>query len=79
MSSWVLLTFVALMVPIALVIAAGYAIVAKVLKTGGDVDRASGQESQMIQEIYHGLQRMEQRVETLETILLEREKKGESK
>jgi phage shock protein B len=32
-------------------------------------------EARMIQEIYQGLARMEDRVESLETILLEREKK----
>jgi len=32
------------------------------------------EESEMIQEIYHGLARMGDRVETLETLLLEREK-----
>lgn len=38
--------------------------------------QASEDESRMIQEIYHGLNKMEQRVETLETLLLEREKRG---
>ena len=33
----------------------------------------------MIQEIYQGLSRMEERVETLETILLDREKEDRSK
>jgi phage shock protein B len=32
------------------------------------------EEAKMIQEIYQGLSRMEERVETLETILLDREK-----
>ena len=35
-------------------------------------------EARMIQEIYKGLSRMEQRVEALETIILDREKKGPS-
>jgi len=34
------------------------------------------EESRLIQEIYHGLGKMEQRVESLETLLLEREKRG---
>jgi phage shock protein B len=34
------------------------------------------EEAKMIQEIYHGLTRMEARVEALETLLLEKEKKG---
>jgi len=41
---------------------------------GSQVVRA--EESKMIQEIYHGLMKMEQRVETLETLLLERDGKG---
>jgi phage shock protein B len=41
---------------------------------GGD-NRARTEETRMIQEIYKGLARMEQRVDALETILLEKEKK----
>ena len=33
------------------------------------------EETRMIQEIYHGLTRMEERVEALETLLLEKERK----
>lgn len=33
-------------------------------------------DAKIIQEIYHGLTKMEQRVESLETLLLEREKRG---
>jgi phage shock protein B len=33
------------------------------------------EEAKMIQEIYHGLTQMEARVEALETLLLEKEKK----
>lgn len=40
----------------------------------GQAPRA--EESRMIQEIYIGLTKMEQRVETLETLLLERDGKG---
>ncbi len=35
------------------------------------------EEAKMIQEIYHGLTKMEARVEALETILLEKERKEE--
>lgn len=34
------------------------------------------EEAKLIQEVYHGLSKMEQRVETLETLLLEQERKG---
>lgn len=35
-------------------------------------------ETRMIQELYQGLDRMEKRVETLETILIEKEKRDQS-
>lgn len=47
-------------------------------KTGGisKKDRkARDEETRMIQDIYHGLSKMEERVEALETILIERKKK----
>lgn len=37
---------------------------------------ASQPEEQMINEIFHGLQKMEQRIESLETILMSYKKKG---
>jgi phage shock protein B len=37
------------------------------------------EETRMIQEIYRGLSRMEERVEALETILLEKKRKDEGK
>ncbi len=50
----------------------------KAAKTGGFSKKekaANAEETKMIQDIYHGLTKMEERVETLETILLERRKK----
>ncbi len=47
-------------------------------KTGGisKKDRKTqDEETRMIQDIYHGLSKMEERVEALETILIERKKK----
>jgi phage shock protein B len=38
--------------------------------------RAAAEETRMIQEIYRNLSRMEERVEALEIILLEKDKKG---
>ncbi|MEE8398431.1 MAG: hypothetical protein V3S89_05460 [Desulfobacterales bacterium] len=50
----------------------------KILK--GDISRkrqtSDAEEARMIQEIFQSMIRMEDRVETLETLLLEREKKG---
>ena len=39
--------------------------------------KSQADETKMIQEIYDGLSRMEERVEALETILLDRERKGD--
>ncbi len=50
----------------------------KAAKTGGFSKKektANAEETKMIQDIYHGLSKMEERVETLETILLDRRKK----
>jgi len=41
--------------------------------TGDGIDKS--EETRMIQEIYQGLSRMEERVDALETILMERQKK----
>ncbi len=46
-------------------------------KTGGfskKEKQTQAEETRMIQEIYHSLSKMEERVETLETILIERQK-----
>jgi phage shock protein B len=41
--------------------------------------RGNEQEAQLMQELYQGLERMEQRVESLETILMEQQKKSEER
>jgi len=48
----------------------------KLIKGGASSkgQKANADESRMIQEIYQGMARMEERVESLETILLERER-----
>lgn len=48
------------------------------LLRGGTSRKDQAEDSKIIQEIYQGLDRMEQRVEALETILLDREKGGPS-
>ena len=53
----------------------------KASKTGGfskKDKKNQADETRMIQEIYHGLSKMEERVEALETILIERQKKDNS-
>ncbi len=51
-------------------------IMVKLLKGGASrtVQKGYTDEARMIQEIYQGLARMEERVESLETILMERER-----
>jgi phage shock protein B len=44
------------------------------LLRGGAARKDQAEDSKIIQEIYQGLGRMEERVETLETILLDRDK-----
>lgn len=49
----------------------------KIVKTGGSQGMAAnGEEARLAQELYQGLERLEERVESLETLLMEREKKG---
>ena len=49
----------------------------KILKGGlsGKGQRLQAEEARMIQEIYQGLSRMQERVEALETIILDHERK----
>jgi phage shock protein B len=50
----------------------------KTARTGGlsrSEKQARTEETKMIQDIYHSLTKMEERVEALETILIERQKK----
>jgi phage shock protein B len=58
---------------IPLVIGGTIVISIKLLK-GGTFRKDQAEDSKIIQEIYKGLARMEERVEALETILLDREK-----
>ncbi|MBN2418324.1 MAG: hypothetical protein JXL81_02985, partial [Deltaproteobacteria bacterium] len=53
----------------------------KILKGGVSQkgQKSQSDEARIIQEIYQGLTRMEERVESLETILLERERKEQRK
>lgn len=53
--------------------------ITRAVKTGGlsQKDKQTREEeTKMIQDIYYGLSKMEERVEALETILIERKKKG---
>jgi phage shock protein B len=58
------------------VICSTIVIMVKMLKGGAskNVQKNNTDEARMIQQIYQGLTRMEERVESLETILMERER-----
>ncbi len=72
------LSWIALMVffvPVALVALLGFCalIGIKLLKGSGRDRQSMEDETRMIQEIYSGLSQMEKRLETLETIIIEKE------
>lgn len=50
--------------------------IVRIVSRGSGSENGSVDESKLIQEIYHGLTKMEQRVEALEALLLDRERKG---
>ena len=79
MSLWLTIILLVVSIP-ALVILGGTAIVILAILKGGrsaEDRRREGEEAKTMQEIYQGLERMDKRVEALETILLEREGKDE--
>ena len=66
--------------PLAVVVGGVFLVALKILK-GSSKDGTTqnrAEEARMIQDIYHGLLKMEQRVDALETILLDRDTKGDS-
>lgn len=71
----------ALMIPIIAITGVIFLIALKIWKSdnGGARRAASSEEARLIQDIYHGLLKMEERVEALETLLLEREHEREKK
>lgn len=62
-------------IPLAAIIGGILLAALKIVKSEGS-RQASAEEARIIQDIYQGLQKMEKRVEALETILLEKEPKG---
>ena len=69
----------ALCIPLAAIVGGIFLAALKILK--GESRRSSSnsndaEEARMIQDIYHGLVKMEQRVESLETLLLDKQRKG---
>lgn len=69
----------ALMIPLSAVLGCIFLGALWIIMRGGSrkADRSvQAEETRLIQDIYHGLIKMEERVEALETLLLERERKG---
>ena len=76
MSAFVPVAVLGIILLILVVLCSTAMIMLKILKGGASPkgQKANTDEARMIQEIYQGLARMEERVESLETILLERER-----
>ena len=70
------------MVAVMIIAASGLMLylIIKALKGGTQkTARVDADETRMIQEVYHGLQRMEKRIESLETIIIDRDGTKESR
>lgn len=72
----VIVPFMIFAIPLAAIIGGVFLVALKILK--GDGSRRSGEadveETRLIQELHRGLTRLEERVESLETLLLEKSK-----
>jgi len=68
----------ALCIPLAAVVGGIFLAALRILKgeSGRKSNSNNAEEARMIQDIYHGLGKMEQRIEALETLLLDRQRKG---
>lgn len=69
----------ALSIPIIAILSVTFIICLKIMHGGGSAKSRdlADDETRLIQDIYHGLLKMEERVESLETLLLDREKRGD--
>lgn len=64
------------MIPIVAILGGVFLSALKILKGGSrQASRNDSEEAQLIQEVYRGLQQMEQRIDALETIILERSRR----
>ncbi len=67
------------MIPIIAICGGIFLAALRILRGGGPRGAVTDpSETKLIQDIYHGLLKMEERVEALETLLLDRERKGGS-
>ena len=76
MSAFMPVVILGVILLILVVLSSTAVIILKILKGGASPkgQKTKTDEAKMIQEIYQGLAKMEERVESLETILLERER-----
>ena len=65
------------LIPLAAVVGGIFLAALKIMRAPGGKTSAAEreEETRLIQDIYHGLQRMDERVEALETLFLEKERK----
>jgi phage shock protein B len=65
-------------IPIIAIVGGIFLSALKILKgeSGRKAKTNDAEEARMIQDIYHGLTKMEQRIEALETLLLDKQRKG---
>ncbi len=68
-----------LLIPLVLISGVFIAITAKILRSGGSKESRlqAQEESRTIQQLYNGLAKMEERIESLETLLLDKKNKEE--
>ncbi len=78
MGTWVSIAIlVAVCIPLALIVGTILLGWAAIRRSGGrSAQTTQADEAKMIQDIYHGLMKMEERVEALETLLMESQRKG---
>ena len=64
----------ALLIPLTAVVGVIFLVALKIWKGDGRSNTSNVEEARLIQDIYHGLLKMEERIEALETLLLERDR-----
>ncbi|NIA16436.1 MAG: phage-shock protein [Nitrospiraceae bacterium] len=69
------------LIPLAAVVGGIFLAALKILRgPSGKVSAAQrDEETRLIQDIYHGLQKMDERIEALETLFLEKERKDDNR
>lgn len=74
-----LIGLIGVSIPIVAILAFTFVICLKIVYGGNSTKSRdlADEETRLIQDIYHGLLKMEERVESLETLLLDREKRGD--